>query len=70
MPIIGDAITSARMMFVEQVHVERMGTEVNTKFWLQLLQYFDLKETEQKVAVQNCTIRGFTLCTIRQILTY
>jgi len=62
MPIIDDVIMSARMMFV--------GTEVNMKFWLQLLQYFDLKEVEQKEAVQNCTITGFTLCTIRQILTY
>lgn len=49
-PIIDDVITLARMMFVEQA--ERMGTEVNMKFCLQLLQYFDLKETEQKEAAQ------------------
>jgi len=55
------------MMFVEQVY--RMGTDVNMKFWLQELQYFDLKEAEQQEAVKNCTIRSFTLCTIRQILT-
>jgi hypothetical protein len=58
-PIIDGVITSARMRFVE--HVERMGTDVNMKFWLKELQYFDLKEVEQHGALQNRTIRSFTL---------
>jgi hypothetical protein len=56
------------MRFVEQV--ESRGTDMNTKPWLQELQYFGLKEAEQQEAVQNCTISSFTLCTLLQIFTY